>query len=457
MEKQEVAPRDQHDDPGVAGAERLRLGIEGMAYGGKGIARLELPGSEPGAGGGGKVFFVKDAIEGDIVEARVTSDEGRYGEAEITALLQPSPHRGPAPCPVAGTCGGCQWQGVTYERQLAWKRSFIESALRRIGGMTEDFAGLEVLPSPAQLHYRNRILVRAHLNTDRDGGLQLGYFQRGSRVLVPISACAIAAPVLNTCLERLGAEDWSSWAPLTARLELQEIPQTQEVVITVYPAEGQRADHAAFAARLGQLPGVAWAGLVFDLRNAPPVVFDRQFGRDFSTRPGQFQQVNLALNHVLRGLVRDYAEAVGARRLLDVFCGSGNLSLPLADGQRYVEGVEANQMAIAMAKHNAAGIANVTYLVGDAEKHLWKCSRAGERFDLVILDPPRQGLYKGMVPLKNLAPDHILYVSCDPTTLARDLGYLLRKKTYELVQVKGLDFFPHTYHVETVAILRRRG
>ncbi len=422
------------------------LTIDAMAYGGKGIGRVD-----------GKVWFVDGAIAGDHVEARPTADSGRYGEAAVQSLLTPSPWRGPAACAYADRCGGCQWQGVAYDQQLVWKTGFVTSALQRIGKLGAD-AKVATLGAPEVLGYRNRILLRLHW--DQDAGLRLGYFQRGSRILVPIARCAIAAPALNAAITAVHQLDLGALPALKARLELQEVPGEDgapELLITLYPAEGPREAMERFVALLQTLPRVRWAGLVFALREAPALLFDTDLQRQFLTRPGQFQQVNVAHNRTLRRLVADAVAATKPRRILDVFCGSGNLSLPLADGQRYVEGVESNEQAIAVARENVRrnALTNVTYLAGDAEKHLWKCARAGEEFDLVILDPPRQGMYKGMVPLKKIYPQHILYVSCDPTTLARDLGYLCRKDGYRITSVTALDFFPNTYHIETLVALER--
>ena len=160
---------------------------------------------------------------------------------------------------------------------------------------------------------------------------------------------------------------------------------------------------------------------------------------------------------IMRGLIKERVDVAAPRTILDVCCGSGNLSLPLAAPGRLVEGVEANRHAIDVAKHNVAanGKSGLHYLAGDAERHLWKCDRDGERFDLVLLDPPRQGMHGGMMPLKNMGPETIIYVGCDPTTLARDLNYLLKNDAYRLDEAIALDFFPNTYHVETLAILKK--
>lgn len=416
-----------------------------MAYGGKGIARVD-----------GKVIFVEGTLPGDVIDARLTEDKGRYASADLLRLREPSSLRGPSPCPVSAECGGCQWQGVAYDQQLTWKRGFIEAALQRIGKLPGDTAPpLEVFASPTTQGYRNRVLVRLHVQSD--GRVTLGYFRRGTHELVPTRTCMIAAPAINTGLAALAELKLPQLAGLRVRLELQEIADDEKLVVTIYPSDGASSAASELTEIVRHLPMVHWAGLVFDLKNAPLVPLETDLGIQFLTQPGQFQQVNLALNRSLRRLVREHVESVQATRILDLFCGSGNLSLPLADGMRYIEGVEFNKKAIHCAKETATanGISHVLYLAGDAEKHLWKCSKAGESFDLVILDPPRQGMYQGMIPLKNLQPEHIIYVSCDPTTLARDLGALCKKDHYRIERLVALDFFPNTHHIETVACLRR--
>ncbi len=421
--------------------EVVELAVEGIAYGGKGVARKD-----------GKVYFVMDAVPGDALRATIVKDDARYAEADPLELLVPSPLRTPPRCAYARDCGGCQWMGIPYETQLEWKKSFVTSGLRRIGKLGVEVP-VSILGSPALYEYRNRVLLRFHWTPEE--GARVGYFRRHTRELVPISRCEIAAAPLNAIIARLAALTLPGTPALKARIELQETGKGPAAI--VYPAEGLDASQEALAAALRAMPGMAWAGTVYKLSEAPLFALDAQLGVAFASRPGQFQQINTAHNRTLRGLIKERVEALAPQRVLDVFCGSGNLSLPLADGTRYVEGVELNKNAIDVALHNAAvnGIKNVRYLAGDAERHLWKCDRAGERFDLILLDPPRQGLFKGMVPLRNLGADTIIYVSCDPVTLARDLGYLTRKDAYLLTEVIALDFFPNSFHVETVAILRR--
>ena len=429
------------------------VGISSVAFGGKGVARVD-----------GKVVFVTDAVPGDVVDVEIVEDSGRYADGRIAAIKAPSTLRGPSPCRFSDQCGGCQWQGIPYENQLAWKRQFVETALGRIGR----FDGEVLVPvsgSGATIEYRNRIFVRGVFASD--GSVSFGYFRRGSRDLIPVDRCAIARPVINDLLGRLGSARFHRPVNLRAstpyRMEIQEIPPQGEdagaqVVITVYPPDPACRDLDAFVEGLRGLPGVFWAGFIKDLKGAPLVVFDEQGGIKYHTRPGQFQQVNVPHNRLVRSFVHQIVDGYKPARVLDLFCGSGNLSLGLCRDGRHVEGIEFSEVAIATARENVRinKITGALYLAGSSEKHLWKCAKKGEQFDLVIADPPREGMFKDLIPLQKIGARVIVYVSCDPATLARDVGALIRGG-YGLKSVRAFDFFPNTWHIETVVVLEREG
>lgn len=427
------------------------VAVSAVAFGGKGIGRVD-----------GKVFFVADAVPGDVVDVEVVEDSGRYADARVVAIKSPSGLRGPSPCRFSDQCGGCQWQGIPYENQLAWKRQFVETALGRIGRVDVPLV-IPVSGSGATLDYRNRIFLRGVFASD--GSITFGYFRRGSRDLVRIDRCAIARPAINELLGHLGRARFSRPDSLRAatpyRMEIQEIPPQSEgaspqVVISVYPPDPKCRDLDAFVDGLRGLPGVFWAGFIKDLKDAPLVLFDEHAGVKYHTRAGQFQQVNVAHNRLVRRLVHEIVEGYKPDRVLDLFCGSGNLSLGLCREGRYVEGIEFSEAAIATARENVRinKIPNALYLSGSSEKHLWKCAKKGERFDVVIADPPREGMYKDLIPLQKIGARAIVYVSCDPATLARDVGALMRGG-YELKFVRAFDFFPNTWHIETVAVLEK--
>lgn len=453
--------------------------VSAMAFGGKGLARVA-----------GKVYFVPDAVPGDLVKIEVVNDSGRYAEARITDFVRKSPLRGPSICPYSDRCGGCLWQGIPYEQQLAWKRSFVETALGRIGRVEAEL-DVPISGSCQVQSYRNRIFLRGVFQ--KDGRVVFGYFRRGSRELVQISRCAIADETINEFLVKVKSSCFSrsQKVPLDTpfRMEIQRVyrhqGQTAGVVVTVYPPDPSCRELDDLVIGLRSVPDIVWVGLVAaavrkgsadpGLSEPPLVEFERdlihlqdglstdwrnedgfQGQITYLTRPGQFQQVNVNHNRMVRSLVRELVEGYAPERVLDLFCGSGNLSLDLCREGRYVEGVEFSATAIATARENVRinQLTGVVYIAGDTEKHLWKCAKKGEKFDVVIADPPREGMYKALIPIQKIAPRAIIYVSCDPATLARDVGALIRGG-YRLRFLRAFDFFPNTWHVESIAVLER--
>lgn len=412
----------------------------------------------------GKVYFVEGGIEGDLAAVEVTDVNERYGEARVVHLIEPSTHRGVSPCPVSEQCGGCQWQGVPYPQQMLWKKQFVETAMRRIAKLGETLT-VESSPSPEANAYRNRVLLRGRIFPD--GELKVGYFQRASREFVPISTCAIAVDRVNEFIKRLQKISFKDVqaarpSPLLVRfkIELQDLPGQKSsephILMSIFDTDDRSFSAEFIRTRLGKLPGVAWCGGPTDLPKAPFFEFETDLGVKFHTSPGMFQQVNIQHNHTVRRLVKSTVDELSPKRILDLFCGSGNLSLPLADGVRVIDGLEFSKKAIAAAKYNVeqGGIKNAQYFAGDTEKFLWDASKQKSHYDLIIADPPRDGMYKSLEPILSLMPEHILYVSCDPTTLARDLAVLC-KQHYTVKRFVALDFFPNTYHVESFVVLER--
>jgi 23S rRNA (uracil1939-C5)-methyltransferase len=423
----------------------LTLQITSVAFGGRGVARHE-----------GKVYFVADGIVGDQVLVSIYSDEGRYANATIVEIITPSPLRAKSPCRYSADCGGCQWQGINYDEQIQWKKSFIENSISRIA---KSETPLQIIFHPSRLvqGYRNRILLKARIQPD--GQLVFGYFKQGSRDFTSISQCLIANPRINLFLERLQKEKFSPVAEeIKFRFEIQDLPlkpaRDPHLLITIYDPDSPAVDSEKIADHFSRIDGVATATPIRDLASTSDVPFDNQDGVIYQTRPGIFQQINVEQNHALRSLVLQLTDELKPKRILDVFCGSGNLSLQLAKKGLNVKGVEYSKRAIECAQVNLEinKLKNAAYFSSDAEKFLWREVKSQEPYDLIIVDPPREGMFKAMVPLLKLNCKHILYVSCDPTTLARDLGLLLRHR-YKIENIHGLDFFPNTYHVESVVHL----
>ena len=423
----------------------LELKIVSTAYGGKGIARHD-----------GKVMFVEGAVEGDTVLAEIIEQTDRYGNAEVRQILQPSPIRGSSPCAFSQSCGGCQWQEISYPQQLIWKNEFVNSAMKRIGKLQD--IDCEIIASETVQSYRNRILLRARILTD--GSVVVGYFQRASRTFVPITSCMIAAESINLMIGLLTKTKLTKnpTEEVKFRFEVQELPfllgQGAHLLVSVHEPEGADIKIQELITLFQRLPGVVWAGSVRDAAKAPFFKFEEDLGVSFHTSPGLFQQVNVALNRTLRRMVLQAAMELKSKSVLDLYCGSGNLSLPLAVQGLTVQGVEFSPKAIECAKFNCKinKVTSAEYTAQDTVKFLKQARRPHSPFDLVIADPPRDGMYKSLVSLIELAPRHIIYVSCDPTTLARDLAVLC-KSDYRVHTLKALDFFPGSYHVESFVIL----
>jgi len=431
----------------------VEIRVESMAFGGKGVGRQD-----------GKVYFIEDGIEGDLAEVSVTEANPRYNECRITKLIEPSPHRGKSMCPVSHVCGGCQWQGVPYLKQIEWKKNFVVNALRRIGKVGEAIE-VELQPSPRDNSYRNRIFVRARISTT--GELRIGYFKRGSRDFIPISSCVIAVTRINNFIEQLKMVSFREECSrqnilkeIKFRFEIQDIPakinSEGHILLTVYETDDQSFPAKLIVDQFSKISSVFWCGTSEQLNEAPPVTFETHAGILFHTSAGIFQQINIDHNHTARSMVTETVQKLSPTTILDIYCGSGNLSLQLADGSRRIEGIEFSKRSIEIANYNVEinNLTNIKYYAGDTEKFLWGAAKQGLQYDLIIADPPREGMYKALIPLMKLKAKHILYISCDPTTLSRDLSSLC-KSDYRVTRFVSLDFFPNTYHIESFVVLER--
>lgn len=415
-----------------------------MAYSGRGVARLN-----------GKTYFVDDTFPGEVALCRIVEDKKTFANAIPIEFKTRSPERVQSSCPVSESCGGCQWLEAPYHRQLEWKKQFILDALQRIAKI--QWTGtMDVAASNHQYHYRNRVTLRGTIA--KDGSIGVGYFMKESRVQVHTEHCSIASESINKIIYALSKARTKATAQ-KFRLELQELPAkdtTQEpcILATVYAAEKNYHDLRLLVDELQRLPEVLWAGMTFDLKEAPATIFDID-EKNFFSKPGLFQQVNSDLNRQLRRYIRNLVDTLDSRFIGDLFCGSGNLSLQLANPSRRIIGVEFDRQAIEMAKFNVQQnkAANVRYDSGDAALWLAKLLRSGQHPDLIIADPPRKGMKDLLPSLLALRPLNIIYVSCDPATLARDISELL--PAYQIKSVQGFDFFPNTFHVETVVHLSR--
>ena len=419
----------------------LDLKIDNLALGGRGVGRSD-----------GKAVFVPYTVPGDVVRCRVVRDKKSYCEAELVEILTPSTARIAAGCPVFAECGGCQWQHLSYQEQLAWKeRLFRETMSRAL--TVDDSVFAPIVASPQSLGYRCRAQFKCRMT---DGGFVAGFYRSGSHYVVDIDACPLLAPDLNRLFAALKPLFSSySLAHRVPQLDVSVDDAGQLALIVHFLDE----DHTSLALLLEpiarEVPCAVYAQKgrkesLVELFAGPPQAI-RPFS-DMALRfpPGGFVQVNLDQN---RRLVADVlAQVPPGSRVLDLYCGIGNFSLPIATVSTSVLGIEGYAPAIEMARENARrlGIDNAEFITDDAAAGLLSVQPG--QYDIVLLDPPRSGAYDVARRLVELQPSTILYVSCDPMTLGRDLQKLCNNG-YRPVALRAYDMFPQTAHIEGLAIL----
>ncbi|PYJ06944.1 MAG: RNA methyltransferase [Verrucomicrobia bacterium] len=345
------------------------------------------------------VIFVPFVAVGEVVEAEVTEVKKQFARARLLRVLQRSPERVEPACRYFGQCGGCQYQHLNYAIQLQVKHKQIADLFQRIGGFDPGLVA-PVTPCPQPYGYRNRIMIRSQWDKFKQG-LNLGFIRADSRLVVDIEECKIAEPALNQQLQHVRAHP---------------------------PPKG---------------------GLKVVLRRSP---------EGWEVPSDSFFQNNFFLLPKLVETVRERLQQGGTRHLADVYCGVGFFSIEMADLVESFVGVELDQQAIRAARRNAAarGRANGRFVAGTAEELLPELlDRFSAGATTVLLDPPRKGCRREVLQLlRQVRPAQVIYVSCHPATMARDLNVLCAEAVFSLAQVVPLDMFPQTSHVESVADLR---
>jgi 23S rRNA (uracil1939-C5)-methyltransferase len=420
-----------------------RLAIQSMAFKGYGLARLD-----------GKILFVSYAVTGDEVEAEIIQERKDYAVAKLVHLLKPSPWRVEPRCPYFGTCGGCQWQHIDYGVQAELKRRILEETLTRLGRLKE-IPSIEVVPSPRFYDYRTRVQFKVK-------GKMLGFFAERSYRVVDIRSCPIADPLINQILLFLRQSH-----PLfrsVNEIEVNISPGSGHGVLIVHPLvfdQGMRKALQGFLRTHPTLKGIAvtTAGRL-EILGDPYLTYTISIPAEgppgnllLRTSPESFFQVNLEQNQRLIDTVLQFADLRGEEEVLDLYAGVGNLTLPLALSSQSALGIEGNRTAAEDARFNAErnGIENCRFVHGKVEEVLPTLGR--EKIDVAVVDPPRTGCKAAVRALIGLCPRRIVYVSCNPATLARDL-YLFATHGYSPQAIRLLDFFPQSYHMEAVAALR---
>jgi len=477
----------------VAKNDETVIDIIGMNHDGEGVGRAE-----------GYTLFVQGALPGEQVRVKVLKTKKQYGYAKLLEVLTPSPDRVAAPCPIYDQCGGCQLQHWSYAGQLAWKRQHVVDALERIGklrvaGEASAAAGagaeagappvagdaggpgVTVLPTLGMAEpwrYRNKAQVPIGVT---DGGLVGGFYARGSHRIVDMETCLIQHEHNDDVVSRvkaigrqLGVTAYNeeTGRGLLRHVVVKKAFRTGEMML-VLVTNGRDIPHAD-----------AWIGLIREqipqvvsiCQNVNPkqtnVIFGDEtrvlWGRDviydyigevqFAISARSFYQVNPVQTEVLYNKTVEYAGLTGKETVIDAYCGIGTISLFLAQHADQVYGVEIVKEAIEDARSNAKlnGMTNVKFEVGASEDVIPRWKEQGIEADVIVVDPPRKGCDPRLLEtILEMKPERVVYVSCNPSTLARDLR-VLEDGGYRTVEVQPVDMFPHTVHVECCSLLVRK-
>ena len=422
----------------------MKLAIEKSIYGGAGLARAE-----------GKAIFVPFTLPGELVEAQVTKDRGSYAEAELLAVLEPSPARVAASCPYYGECGGCHYQHASYIEQLAMKKQILLESLER--ARLSAIPGIEIL-SGEPLHYRNR--ARFHLD---HASSMLCYKKRASHENLPVDACPISSPLIEEAIKTLNAH--RDALQLAKHFDEAEcFTNGHELLLTFWTTQRSSSPRSNFQALWTRLKAILprlSGSAVFSterenhrstlLASAGEQALNYlAAGEAYRVSVGSFFQVNRFLIDPLTTLVTNGAAGSVA---WDLYAGAGLFARLLASRFAQVVAVESAPSSVQDLRHNLSGTSHRVV----ASSTLEFLRRAGREkkgtADFVVVDPPRAGLGKEVTALLGeLRPRNITYVSCDPATLSRDLKSLL-DSGYSLKRIHMVDMFPQTFHLESVAML----
>jgi len=416
--------------------------IESMAFRGNGVARVD-----------GKVVFVPRVVKGETARVEIVKEKKDYCIGTATQITVPSPFRVTPLCPYFSLCGGCQWQHIDYQAQVEFKKEILEETIRRFARPRE-VPPVTVYPSPLAYGYR----VRVQLKGNRG---RIGYYEERSHRIIPIDHCPIAHPLINQII-RLLQESPSLFSSVN-EIEVNVSPEEGRGILILHPfdsAPGMERDIADFLRRHSLLKGVAVVRKGrLDLLGETDLAFTVSFQKKgdpkevrLRTSPQSFFQIHPEQNQKLIQTVIDYGALEQGERVLDLYAGIGNFTIPIASTTPDVTGIEESRTSVMDARNNARanGVGGCRFIRGRVEDVL-KSGRV-EKPDVILLDPPRLGC-KEIVPyVLDLAPKRIVYVSCDPTTFSRDLG-LFGKSGYTLERLTLIDLFPQTYHMEVVGLL----
>ena len=466
----------------LAKGQIVDLEIDSAAYQGSAVARFE-----------DMVVFVRDAVPGDRVRARITGKRRNYSEAAVEQVIRPSRHRVEPRCRYFGVCGGCSWQNTDYSQQLDFKRQQVEETFKHLAGIQPSRIR-STLPSPQPYYYRNKMefsfgvnrwLTQEEIQSGKEvwKGFALGLHvpKRWDKIL-DLEVCYLQSPesaeIVNE-VRRISLE--AGWSAYDSRkhegylrnLVVRTAHYTRQIMLNLVTSRSEPARlQSLTGSLLERFPAITTLVNSINPTRSPvasgteemvyhgPGTITEQIGEHvFEIAPDTFFQPNTLQAERLYGMVKDLVQLRGDEVLYDLYSGIGTVSLFLAEHVQRVIGIENQQLAVSQAVKNASlnGVTNCTFPRLDVLQSLSESFvRENGKPDVVVTDPPRVGMHEDVcLALVQLAPQRIAYISCNPATQARDLKILCRK--YEIDQVQPVDMFPQTYHIENVVLLRSIG
>lgn len=454
----------------------LALDISGIAFGGKGIAKVN-----------GLTVFVEKAVPMDHVVARIVRKKKRYAEAFIDTLIKPSPFRITEKCMYSGFCGGCKWQFLQYHKQLEYKQQHVVESIERIG----QIRGVPVhptIPSPEIFEYRNKmefscsdrrwLMPKEMEKSDIDKSFALGLHVPGTFYkVIDTRVCFLQPELGNHILDDVRKFIRMSDVPVyglrshigfwrflmlrhstTYNQWMVNIITSIEDPKTIQPLADQLiktySEIVSVVNNVTSLKAGVAVGEYEILLSGQPSIRDKIGGFEFEISANSFFQTNTRGAQRLYETIKEYADLSGNETVVDLYCGTGAIAIFLSEEAKTVIGIEITESAVNDAMNNCRinGISNCRFILGDIKEKLTELAAVP---DVMIIDPPRAGMHKDVVyKIIELAPTRIVYVSCNPATMARDLGLL--KESYRVMEVQPVDMFPHTYHIESVAKLEKK-
>jgi len=451
----------------------LELDISGIAFGGKGLARVD-----------GLTVFVDKTVPLDTVIARIVKRKKQYAEARVETVLKASPFRVDPPCIYSGFCGGCKWQFLSYDKQLVYKQQHVEESLKHIGNI-HDATVHPTMASPLIFGYRNKMEFSCsdrrwllpdemdQKDIDRDFALGLHVSGTFYKVL-DTRACLLQPELGNPILDDVRTYIRNSDAPVYGLhshigfwrfLMLRHSVAFDQWMVNIVTATEDRDMVKPLSDKLTETyPQIVSvvnnvtsrkAGVAIGEREIPlsgPTCIKDKIGEfEFEISANSFFQTNTRSAECLYKIVKDYADLTTQETVVDLYSGTGAIAIYLSGSAKKVIGMEIAESAVNDAMNNCRlnGVSNCSFILGDIKEGLKTFT---SRPDVMIIDPPRAGMHKDVVRrIIDMAPERIVYVSCNPSTMARDLDML--KDNYAVLEVQPVDMFPHTYHIESVARL----